>query len=63
MIISFFGHSKYISNKEDETIVLKLIEQEAAGKPVEFYLGGYGNFDEFAKKCAKKWLWRQKSRT
>lgn len=55
MIISFFGHSKFISNKEDETIVLKIIKQEAAGKPVEFYLGGYGNFDEFAKKCAKKY--------
>ena len=35
--------------------MLLLIEKIVEDRPVYFYLGGYGNFDEFAKNCAKKY--------
>ncbi len=55
MIISFCGHSNYLSNLEDEERLLKLLESVVCGKQVEFYFGGYGNFDFFALKCAKRY--------
>ncbi len=54
MIITFCGHSNYSSSLEDEERLLKLLEIIACGKQVDFYLGGYGGFDSFAFKCAKK---------
>ncbi|MBR5192536.1 MAG: hypothetical protein IKW33_03915 [Clostridia bacterium] len=53
MIITFCGHSTYSGNLEDERRLLKLLEVVAQNKQVDFYLGGYGNFDKFALKCAK----------
>ncbi len=53
MIITFFGHSSYSYSEEDEKRLLNLIEAVAKDKPLNFYLGGYGNFDSLAKKCAK----------
>ncbi len=55
MIITFCGHSNYSSSLEDEEQLLKLFEMVACGKQVDFYLGGYGGFDSFALKCAKKY--------
>lgn len=55
MIISFCGHCSYRYCVEDENQLLLLIEKIAANKPVDFYLGSYGSFDEFAKNCAKKY--------
>ncbi|MBO7297742.1 MAG: DUF1273 domain-containing protein [Clostridia bacterium] len=55
MVITFCGHSNYTGNSADEKRLLKLIEEVAQGKRVEFYLGGYGGFDSFALKCAKKY--------
>ena len=55
MIITFCGHSDYIGNAEDEERLLALLESVVKGKPVDFYLGGYGNFDEFALGCTKKY--------
>ena len=54
MIISFCGHSEYERSPEDEAKVLNLLEERVKGKSVEFFLGGYGNFDDFAYNCAKK---------
>ena len=39
MIITFCGHSNYISTLEDETRLLNLLEILAIEKPVDFYLG------------------------
>ncbi len=55
MIVTFCGHSTYIPKCEDETKVLQIVENHANGENIEFYLGGYGNFDFFAKKCAEKY--------
>ena len=55
MIITFCGHSNYSSGLEDEERLLNLLETVAGGNQVDFYLGGYGNFDNFALKCARKY--------
>lgn len=55
MIITFCGHSNFLSSLEDEERLLKLLEAITCGKQVNFYLGGYGNFDNFALKCATKY--------
>ena len=54
MIITFCGHSNFKANKNDEIILLNLLEEISKGKPIDFYLGGYGNFDLFVKNCVKK---------
>ena len=55
MIITFFGHSNYIYNVDDEITLMELFENIIQNKKVNFYFGGYGNFDNFALKCAKKY--------
>ena len=55
MNISFFGHSSYSYCEEDEIRLLELIETVSKGSQIDFYLGGYGNFDSFAKRCAKRY--------
>ncbi len=55
MIISFCGHSSYIPNDDDRELLLTLFEQVIQGKYVEFFLGGYGNFDHFALKCCQQY--------
>lgn len=55
MIITFCGHSDYTSKLQDEKDLFNLIEKVSQGNKVDFYLGGYGNFDKFALKCAKKY--------
>ena len=49
MVITFCGHSDYMSTKEDKEKILSLLEQLVGEKPAEFFLGGYGKFDEFAR--------------
>lgn len=58
MVIAFCGHSDYIENIQDEVEILNILESEAGDSPCELLLGGYGNFDAFAYRCAKKF--RQK---
>ena len=55
MIITFCGHSSYLQNTDDEKRLLHLIEEIACGRQITFYLGGYGNFDCFARECAQKY--------
>ena len=55
MIITFFGHSNYLRNKSDESRVLALLESLAKMEQVDFYLGSYGQFDNFALMCARKY--------
>ena len=55
MIITFCGHSTYSPTREDEDWMLLLFEGVSRIQPITFYIGGYGNFDEFAKRCAQKY--------
>lgn len=55
MVITFCGHSNYLSNSNDEERLLTLLEEIIQGNQVDFYLGGYGMFDAFAFKCARKY--------
>ena len=55
MIISFFGHSRFIGTKECEEKLLSLLEREIGDQPSELLFGGYGAFDEFAFECCKKY--------
>lgn len=55
MIITFCGHSDYIQNSFDEEKILSILEANTAYCQVDFYLGGYGNFDNFAYHCTKKY--------
>lgn len=59
MVVAFCGHSDYVENGNDEEIVIELLERIAVGTEIEFFLGGYGSFDDFAYKCAKRFTPRQ----
>ena len=54
MIISFCGRANFSENEEIKTKLLELLKNLQNGNPITFYLGGYGNFDLFAKNCAKE---------
>ena len=53
MIISFCGHADFQKNKECGENILRILEREVADRPAQMYLGGYGNFDEFAYSCCR----------
>ncbi len=55
MIVSFCGHSSYVESKEDEKKIIDFLERKAGNAPLSLYLGGYGAFDEFARRCGKKY--------
>jgi len=55
MIVAFCGHSQYISSAADERRILEILSQTVGDGFAEIYLGGYGAFDEFARKCARKY--------
>ena len=55
MIITLCGHSNDLSSLEDEEQLLNLLETVACGNQVDFYIGGYGSFDSFALKCARRY--------
>ena len=54
MIITFCGHSKFYDSKEIHGEMMALLEQLVGDAPVEFFLGGYGNFDSFARSCCEE---------
>ena len=47
MIIAFFGHSKYIEKETDEKKLVGFLETRVGDTPCDFFLGGYGAFDNF----------------
>lgn len=53
MIITFFGHSNYREMPGHRQRILEYIESISKDSQIDFYLGGYGNFDSFALSCAK----------
>ncbi len=48
MIISFFGHADFLDYKVKK-IILNKLNSISKDIKIDFYLGGYGNFDNFAK--------------
>lgn len=54
MTITFCGHSDFNMTSKYEQILMALFESLLSGDKIEFYLGGYGQFDSFAFSCAKK---------
>ena len=55
MIISFFGHSSFNKTEAHEQKLLSFLEEKVGDFPADFYLGGYGAFDDFAFKCCQKY--------
>lgn len=51
MIVSFFGHSDFIPNESIKSCLSEILNDVVGNSDVEFYLGGYGGFDAFARKC------------
>ena len=54
MVVVFCGHSNYIQNVQDQRKISDILESEIGGAPCEMFLGGYGDFDAFAFRCAKE---------
>ena len=55
MIITFCGHSEFKRTSEYEEKILSFLESTVGGEPADMYLGGYGEFDEFACDCCSKY--------
>ena len=63
MIISFCGHSNFSSTPQLKNKLMELLETTINGKQVEFYLGGYGGFDSFARSCCAEYKERHQNAT
>ena len=51
MIVVFFGHRDFIANDEHREKIISILHDFVGDSAVEFYLGGYGHFDDFAYRC------------
>ena len=54
MIVTFCGHAQFSKSKEYEQQILAFLEEKIGDRPADMYLGGYGDFDDFAHDCCKK---------
>ena len=54
MIVTFCGHSDFVQTQEYEGKILDFLEEKIGDASAELYLGGYGSFDAFARRCGKK---------
>ena len=54
MTVVFCGHSDYVQSRNDQEQILNILETAVGDVPCEIFLGGYGNFDSFALRCAKE---------
>ena len=55
MIITFCGHASYTPRVGDEERLLSLLDEIVGDSSAELYLGGYGAFDAFARRCGGKY--------
>lgn len=55
MIVAFCGHSTFSPKPIYEDRIMNILEDVSNGAPITFYLGGYGDFDHFAKRCAENY--------
>lgn len=53
MKVMFCGHSQIFEDLEEK--IKEILHTKIKGNAVEFYLGGYGNFDDIAEKCCKEY--------
>ena len=54
MVITFCGHSTFCKTAEIEEQLLSILQSQVGNDHVDFYLGGYGSFDSFARECCRK---------
>ena len=54
MIITFCGHSTFFKSTEIEEQLLSILQSQVGDTSCEFYLGGYGAFDGFAREICRK---------
>ena len=55
MIITFCGHSTFFKSTEIEAQLLSILQSQVGEARCDFYLGGYGSFDSFARECCRKY--------
>ncbi len=55
MIVTFCGHAHFSKTEAYERQVLAFLEEKVGDRLAEMYLGGYGEFDDFAYACCKKY--------
>ncbi len=55
MIISFFGHSNFRRDPKYERKLLNCLYEKVGDRLAYMYFGGYGEFDDFAYECCKKY--------
>lgn len=55
MVVTFCGHAKFSQSEEYEQKIFDFLEKMIGDKPADIYLGGYGDFDNFAYNCCKKY--------
>jgi len=55
MIITFCGHANFNGTKEYEKKIIDFLQKNIGNTAAEIYLGGYGNFDNFAYDCCKNY--------
>ncbi|MBQ8416126.1 MAG: hypothetical protein IJX13_04405 [Clostridia bacterium] len=55
MIVTFCGHSHFSKSEEYEQKILSFFGDKVGNQPADMYLGGYGDFDNFAYSCCKKY--------
>ena len=55
MIVTFFGHSQFLKSEEYERRMLAFLTETVGERTADLYLGGYGDFDEFAYDCCMKY--------
>ena len=55
MIVTFCEHSHFSKSEEYEQKILSFFEDKVGNQPADMYLGGYGDFDNYAYSCCKKY--------
>ena len=55
MVITFCGHSTFCKTEEIEEQLLSILQSQVGETRCDFYLGGYGSFDGFARECCRKY--------
>lgn len=55
MIVTFCGHAQFYKSEKYEQKILDFLEERVGDQPADMYLGGYGDFDNFAYECCKKY--------
>ena len=53
MIVTFLGHRDFIPDNECKERMISIFDELVRDNAVEFYLGGYGRFDDFAYSCCE----------